>query len=130
VYELRAEAIGYRPLVARTLEASGGDVLRVPLELTMAQPPVVEVDTVRLESVTAGGIRPGGVRLGAVEIAETPHRFDDLASVVGLSTQFGPELGAQGLPGSMSPVVADGVPVHRAPHPFLQREHLADAFFP
>lgn len=129
-YEIRAEAIGFRPVVARTLELSGGDALDVPLTLGAATPPVVTVDTVALQGSTTTRLRPGGVRLDDGDINELPHRFEDLSSVVGLSTHFGPSLGSQGLPGSMTVLFADGLPVYRARHPLLREEDLANALFP
>jgi hypothetical protein len=129
-YEVRAEAIGYQPLVARTLELGGGDAARVPLSLRPATPPVVLVDTIAVEAATTNRSRPGGVRLAADDIDLLPHRFEDLSSIVGLSSHFDGSLGSQGLPGSMTLLFADGLPVYRARHPLRPEEHVPDAFFP
>jgi hypothetical protein len=79
-YELRAEALGYRPVVARTLALAGGGRAAVGLTMVQATPPVLRVDTVAV--VAAGGSRfvPGGLRLGSRELGELPHRFNELAS--------------------------------------------------
>ena len=129
-YELRAEAIGFRPLVARTLRLAGGDVLHVVLPLQPATPPVITVDTIALEAASASRTRPGGILLGSDEIDQIPHRYEDLASIVGLSTQFDETLGSQGLPGSMTVVVADGLPVYRARQTVGREERPADGFLP
>ncbi len=129
-YQIRAEAFGYQPLVARTLELAGGDAVRVPLSLRTATPPVVSVDTVAIEATASSRNRPGGLRLGGTDVNELPTRFGDLSAIVGRSSAFGPDLGSQGLPGSMSLLITDGLPVARAEHPTRRSEHLADAFFP
>lgn len=129
-YEIRAEAFGYRPVIARTLDLAGGDAVRVPLSLVAATPPVVSVDTVAIEATAAIRARAGGVRLGGADIDELPTRFGDLSTIVARAPAFGPGLGSQGLPGSMSVVMADGIPVYRAAHPTRRSEHVADAFFP
>ncbi|MDZ7781351.1 MAG: carboxypeptidase-like regulatory domain-containing protein [Gemmatimonadota bacterium] len=129
-YEIRAEAIGYAPLVARTLELAGGDVVRIPLTVQMATPPVTAIDTVAIGSTTANRTRPGGLRLAGADVDLLPYRFEDLGGIVARSSTFDDALGSQGLPSSMTVLVADGLPVYRAEHPTRRSEHLADAFFP
>ena len=129
-YEIRAEAIGYQPVIARTLGLAGGDAARVPLSLRPATPPVVLVDTIAVEASTARRSRPGAVRLTGDDIDLIPHRFEDLSSIAALSSHFDGSLGSQGLPGSMTLLFADGLPVYRARHPLRAEEHLPDAFFP
>lgn len=129
-YELRVEAIGYRPLVARTLSLSGGDDQTVELTLNPAPPPVLTVDTVALAVAAASRWRAGGVRFGDAEIGRIPHRSRDLASIVSLSTAFDESLGALGMPGDATLIVADGLPFYRAPHPTALAEPLAAPLFP
>lgn len=129
-YELRAEAVGYRPLVARTVTLTGGEGEQVSLMLTEAQPPVVSVDTVRLGEGLASRWHPGGVHFGEGDFGDLPDRFADLASVASLSTMSDRSLGSEGLPGSATVLVADGVPVYRARHPLARAEDLADPAFP
>jgi hypothetical protein len=45
-YELRAEVLGYRPLVARTVSVGAGESSAVTLRISPAAPPVLTVDTV------------------------------------------------------------------------------------
>ncbi|MEX2375103.1 MAG: carboxypeptidase-like regulatory domain-containing protein, partial [Dehalococcoidia bacterium] len=129
-YQLRAEALGYQPLVARTLDLAGGDAVTVPLMLRPATPPVMTVDTVSIETTAGTRTRAGGLRLGGTDIDELPNRFGDLGGVVARSTHFDRSLGSQGLPASMTLLFADGLPAARAPHPTRRSEHLADAMFP
>ncbi len=129
-YELRVEALGYRPLVARTLTLAGGDASSVSLTLTVEPPPVTRVDTLVLAGSTSTRFRPAGLQLGGAELSELPYRFDDLAAVTSLSTAFDGSMGSLGLPGDLSLLVADGVPFYRAPHPTARQELLPDAAFP
>ncbi len=129
-YELRAEAIGYRPVIARLLTIGAGEERSVSLSLTPSPPPVTQVDTVVLGGAASTRWRGGGVQFGGPEVDALPHRFDDLASVAALSSAFDEALGAQGLPGDMTLILADGVPFWRAPHPTARREVVPDALFP
>ena len=128
-YEIRAEALGYRPVVARPLTLGGGERGGVSLVLTAAPPPVLTVDTITLGGATTSRWRAGGTRFGAGEIEGLPHRFDDLTSVAALATSGDASLGSQGLPGTMSLVIADGVPFYRAAHPLARAEQLAGPLF-
>ena len=129
-YEIRVEAVGHRPLVARGLTIGGGETRSVSLTLTPEPPPVTRVDTISLGSSSASRVRAGTVQLGSTEVRSWPHRFGDLASVVGLSTSFDAGLGSQGLPGDMTLIVADGVPFYGAAHPAARRELLTAPLFP
>lgn len=129
-YELRVEALGYRPLLARGLTISGGETRRVDLVLSAAPPPVLTVDTITLAGAASSRWRSGGIQFGGNEINAVPHRTEDLASVVSLSTAFDESLGAQGLPGEMTLIVADGIPFYRAPHPTARSEMVSGGLFP
>jgi hypothetical protein len=128
-YEIRVEALGYRPVVARTLTLGGGERGGVPIVLAAAPPPVLTVDTLVLGGATSSRWRAGGTRFGAAEIEGVPHVFDDLTSVAALATSADAALGSQGLPGSMSLLIADGVPFYRAAHPLAPAEQLAGPLF-
>lgn len=118
-YELRVEALGYRPLVVVGLGLTAGASRNLTLPLTVDPPPVTQVDTIRAAGVQGVSGQAGMRRLGELEVQDVPHRFDDLASVVSASTQFDESLGALGLPSDQTLVVADGVPFYRAQHPTL-----------
>lgn len=129
-YELRVEAFGYRPLVARPLTLTGGEERSVALTLTAEPPPVSRVDTIALPAGSSSRTRAGAIQFAGSEINGLPHRFNDLRGLGSLSTVFGRGIGSQGLPGDMTLVVADGVPVHRAPHPTARGELLSSPLFP
>jgi hypothetical protein len=129
-YEIRVEAVGYRPLVARVLTVGGGESRNVSLTLTAEPPPVTRVDTVALGPASSSKVRSGALQLGGTEVEGLPYRFEDIGSMVGLSTSFDDALGAQGLPGEMTLIVADGVPFYRAVLPAARRELLSAPLFP
>ncbi len=129
-YVVRVEALGYRPLVARVLTVSGGERQNLSLTLTEARPPVVQVDTLMLGPASSTRWRAGAIQFGGMETEGLPYRFDDLASITALSTTFDESLGAQGLPGDFTLIVADGVPFYRAARPTGREELLPDALFP
>ena len=128
-YELRVEALGYRPLVARPLTLSAGEVRALNFTLTIEPPPVTRVDTIALPAGASSRARVGALQFGAGEIGSLPYRFNDLGGVASLSTVFDRGLGAQGLPGDMTLLLADGLPVYRAPHPTARGEILASPLF-
>lgn len=129
-YEIRAEALGYRPVVARTLSLTGGARARVDLRLEQAPPPVLTVDTVSISAAAASRFVTGGIRLDNRELDELPNRYEDVGALAALDPRFDGALGARGLPGSMSLTVVDGVPVYRTPHPVARAEMLSSAAFP
>jgi len=129
-YELRVEALGYRPLVARTLSLSGGDTRRLELTLTSDPPPVESVDTIMLSATSSSRWRGIGTRFGDGAAERIPHRWGNLGSIVALSSSFDEALGAQGLPGGTTLVVADGIPYYRAPHPMKRSEALPAPLVP
>ena len=129
-YEVRAEAIGFRPLVARTLILSGGEAARVSLALTREPPPVSSVDTVAIQANAATRVRAGAVRVGTDDLRQPTGRYEDISTATALSTRFDPSFGSEGLPGSMSVVFADGVPVYSPVRPWSADRRPADMLFP
>ncbi|MDH3206950.1 MAG: carboxypeptidase-like regulatory domain-containing protein [Gemmatimonadota bacterium] len=129
-YELRAEALGYRPVIARTLTVTGGGRASVVLPMAQAPPPVLTVDTIAIGAAGASRFVAGGLQLGARELGGLPHRYEDLTSLAVLTPGLDASLGSQGLPGAMTFRVVDGVPVYRAPHPVARAEQLSGAALP
>jgi len=128
-YELRVEALGFRPVVASPVTITGGAARNITLSLEPAPARVTTVDTTTLDAGAATLWRPGGIRLGARRIADLPDPLDDLAALGGLSSRNDAALGSEGLPGALSVVVADGVPFPRATHPALRGQALPVAGF-
>jgi hypothetical protein len=129
-YELRVEALGYRPLIARTLTLGGGEERHVDLSLTPEPPPVTAVDTVALGGGASSRFRAGALQLGEAEASGLPNRFSDLGYVAARSTTFDGSFGGRGLPGDQSLLVVDGVPFYRAAHPTARSEFLPGALIP
>lgn len=129
-YELSVEALGYRPLVAGPLTLSGGEERSLSLTLTIEPPPVTRVDTIALPAGASTRARTGGIQFGANELHTLPYRFNDLSGSAGLSTAFDRGFGSQGLPGDMTLMLVDGLPVYRAPHPTARVELLPSSLFP
>jgi len=128
-YELRAEALGFRPVVASPLQVTAGNATRFAVDMHPAPPPVETVDTVVLPSRAQGSWSRGGTRAGPARIAEIPDAFGDLGTLAALSSRSDEFLGSEGLPGELTLLVADGVPFYRATHPAMRGEALSTAIF-
>lgn len=129
IYELRIEALGYRPLVVTDIAMQAGETLDLTLPLTPASPPVLYVDT--MEAPAGGTGRPiaAARQLDGSVIADLPYRRNDVASIAALSTFFDESLGSQGLPGDMTLLFADGLPFYRAPVPATRSELVPTPLF-
>ncbi|MHC4925684.1 MAG: carboxypeptidase-like regulatory domain-containing protein, partial [Planctomycetota bacterium] len=130
-YELRVETLGFRPTVVGPIDVEAGDTRSVDVSITAATPPVVETDTLRLGG--DGGSsrwRRGGTWTKSGLMSTLPSLAEDLGAFVGLSSAADDALGAQGLPGSFSRFIADGVPFYRAAHPRMRGESLGPSVFP
>lgn len=123
-YEIRVEALGYRPLVVRGLVLLAGDERNLALTITVDPPPVERVDTLTITSNPGGRNRAEGLALGTMELRQLPYRFDDIGSMAAMETSFDGRLGSEGLPGELTVLVADGVPFYRATHPTARTESL------
>jgi hypothetical protein len=130
-YEVRAEAVGYRPVLARPLVVEGGDRGTLSLTLTAQPPPISTVDTVALGGAASSRWRNGGTRFGTdAWVGAIPRRFDDVGSVAALSSAADDALGLQGLPGGSTGLIVDGVPFYRAAHPLARADLLPDPLLP
>lgn len=129
-YEIRAEALGYRPVIARTLTLVGGARANVSLTMVQATPPVLSVDTVAIGAAAGSRFDSRGLRFGTAELHTLPHRFEEPTTVAALDPTLDASLGAQGLPGSMTLTVVDGLPVYEVPHPVARAELLGGPAFP
>jgi len=123
-YQLRIEALGFRPLLAGPIDVSGGGEHSVTLVLEQAPARVTTVDTTTLDMAGATLWRPGGGRIDARRIVDLPDPLEDLAAVGGLSPLNDASLGSEGLPGALSMVAAGGVPFPRATDPHLRGQDL------
>ncbi len=128
-YEIRVEALGYRPLVVRGLVLFAGDERSLALTITVDPPPVERIDTLTISSSSGSRNRAEGLSLGNMEMRQLPYRFDDIGALAAMESSFDERLGAEGLPGELTVLVADGVPVYRATHPNARSESLPSPLF-
>lgn len=128
-YEIRVEALGYRPLVVRGLVLFAGDERNLALTITVDPPPVERIDTLTISSSSGSRNRAEGLSLGNMEMRQLPYRFDDIGALAAMESSFDDRLGAEGLPGELTVLVVDGVPVYRAAHPNARSESLPSPLF-
>lgn len=117
-YELRVEALGYRPRVILGIDVTPGDRVRVPVDLLVEPPPVQRADTTRWGGAGGGGANVGR-RLGPAEISSLPDRARDVAALLEATSWSDPVGGLEGLPVGFTALYADGERVFRAEHPSL-----------
>jgi hypothetical protein len=129
-YELRAEAIGYRPLIGRTVALEPGTSLSVELPIRPEPPPITRADTVDLGAVTAPSRTPFGGEFGVETLSRIPDAGEDLTGIAAMASDFDEALGSEGLPGQFSLPVIDGVPFYSAAHPRSHGDGLSSPLFP
>ncbi len=128
-YELRVEALGYRPLIARTLELASGEERALEFVLTIDPPPVSAVDTVAIAAGAGRSQRAAGRDFGRFAIESLPSRSGGVGSMLSLSTSFDQALGQMGLPGESTRLFVDGVPFFPSGHPLYRSEQTSSGLF-
>jgi hypothetical protein len=117
-YELKAEQLGYKPTIVRTIRLAPGDKALVTAVLERTAPPVTVIDT--SGAVGAPISAPGTWH--AVPFFQTerlPLQGRDLTAIAPLDTRTGPGLTVDGLPASFTSLSIDGVTHGVARHPVL-----------
>ncbi len=115
-YQVRVEALGYRPLVVTGLGVSPGERANLPVRLTAEPPPLTRVDTLRYAG--AGRAAPGlGQRAEWQELSALPDRVRDVAGLLAMSSWADAQGGLEGLPGDLTTLFSDGEPFRPARHP-------------
>ncbi len=116
-YDLRVEALGYRPQLMQGIILGPGETVRLTIQLPAEPPPVTRVDTVRY-AAGGGGAWPGlGHRVTARDVDERPAVRFGLAPLVSLSSQADAWGGFQGEAPGASIIFSDGEPFRAARHP-------------
>lgn len=116
-YDVRAEQLGYRPLVVLDITVSPAAAVTLDLHLRPAEPPVTQVDSLAYvegalhASLARGSWDPGGE---LADLADPQGRVASLATLASLSSGG---LTMQGLPDRMGIVGVDGIPHPVATHP-------------
>lgn len=108
-YDVRAEALGFHPMVVRGIAVRPGSGADVPLRLRAGTPPVTVVDTM---AAPQGG--PEAQRwLEELEF-DAPADARTLREVLGVVPALDREMGALGLPSGYTTVTVQGVPFRSA----------------
>ena len=129
-YDLRAERLGYRPLVVLDVTVSPAAAVTVDLHLTPAEPPVTQVDTVAfVEGAVHASLARGTWEFGndLVDLVDPAGRVSSLAELAAVSSGG---LAVQGLPDRLSSLGVDGVPHTFASSPGVSRTDLSALGFP
>lgn len=117
-YEVLAEAPGYRPRVVRDVAVRPGEEVRIAVSLEPAEPPVTRRDTVTARQDVAVGVAGDApLRLGREMLADLPAPTRTVSDLARLASTYDMRLGVEGLPGSFTDLVVDGLPYTPARHP-------------
>ena len=129
-YDIVAEQFGYRPLRVLDVTVSPAALVALNLQLTPADPPVTQADTMTFvegalhESLARGTWDPGHE---LVDLEDAQGRLAALGAVSAVATAG---LGMEGLPDRLASVGVDGITRTAAAHPGASRTDLATLGLP
>ena len=126
-YQVRAEQIGYRPVVLRNIQVEPGTAPSVVVTLSLDSLPVARIDTVYWSGPSLASEPGASEGLPAGLLQRFPSPRYDLTSFRDFTTVAGDDWGLQGLPGAATGVVVDGLPYDVARSRWLP---LSDRFGP
>ena len=106
-YDLTAEAFGLRPLRLEEIGVRAGGTAFVQVVLSRSEDPATPVDVRRY----AGGASGGTQRFQSAELERYPVSGREIGAVARLSTISNENMETEGLPGSLSGLRIDGMPV-------------------
>ena len=111
-YELLAERFGSGPRRLRGISVRPGRRLDLAVDLVPVGAAVAGADTARYVTLSRGELGTAGGRHFAREtLRGLPEEERELSSLARLSSASGPGFAVQGLPGYLSTVMVDGIPV-------------------
>jgi len=116
VYDLRVEALGYRPMLVLGVTVTPGDQVHVPIRLVAEPPPVVNRDTVRWVASGQGSPTMGRTLQGN-QLDALPDRVRDVTSLLAVSSWADRAGGLEGLPAGYTTLFSEGEPFRPATHP-------------
>jgi hypothetical protein len=120
-YEVRAEQIGYRPVVVRDIHVEPSLRPVVTVTLKADSMPVTRIDTVSWSGPAFASEAGASYTLPRQLVQRFPTGRYDLASFGDFTTVAASDWGLEGLPGSATGVVIDGQPYDVAKSPWLPR---------
>lgn len=126
-YQLLVERLGYRPVRVLGVLVRPGAATDVSLTLTPAPPPVTHVDTVRFSAGGGGSLNEW---LPSVAVRRLPDETGEIADLAQLASRAGSDLATEGLPGSLSGFMLDGVRYRPARDPGLPAGQTDDGLAP
>jgi len=115
-YEVLVEHLGYRPVRVLRVPVRSGTSADVSVTLTAAPPPVTQLDTVHVATGAGAG---SGEWFSPVAVRLVPDQVGAITDLGRLSTISDADLATEGLPGSLSGFLSDGVLYRPARHPGL-----------
>jgi len=124
-YEIRAEAFGYRPVVLTGIVVTAGATAVLDVEVQPAQGVVQSIDSVTAVGGRGGArLGNGGLRVSADDLSAVPGLDDGVHGAAALLSTADGTFGQEGLPGSMSVVWVDGVPLRTAGNPLSRGSEI------
>ena len=120
-YDLRAERLGYRPLIVLDVSVSPAAVVTLDLRLTPADPPVSQADTMAfVEGALHASLARGTWDPGS-QLADLVDPLGRVSSVAALASVSLGGLAMEGLPDRLGWVGVDGIPRTAAASPGVAR---------
>jgi len=129
-YEVFVEDIGYQPQSVSPVPVRPGRSESVSITLRPAQLPVQNVERVPHEATTDPSRAGMAEWYGTFEVHHLPEGRREIAELGRLSPRSDADLNIEGLPGSLSGIFLDGLPVPGARHPDLPPSRLNTPTYP
>jgi len=115
-YDLRVEALGYRPLLVLAVDVNPGGHVQVPVVLVAEPPPVTRQDTI-LWAASGQATPTMGRALAGVDLDALPDRTRDGVGILAVSSWADRAGGLEGLPPGYTTLFSEGEPFRPATHP-------------
>jgi len=130
-YEVRIEALGYRPVVVTDVILGLREEVELRLSISPAPPLVTEIDIIRSGPTNTSRRATGSMQSVAGSLfSGTPRLNSDLGESARIFTSMDTSFGGNGLPGSESILFADGVPQLAVRHPSQRGAGFNHYFLP
>ncbi|HTT66631.1 MAG TPA: carboxypeptidase-like regulatory domain-containing protein [Gemmatimonadales bacterium] len=120
-YDIRAERLGYRPLIVLDVSVSPAAVVTLDLRLTPADPPVTQADTMSFVEGALHASLARGTWDPGTDLADLVDPLGRVSSVAALASATTGGLAMEGLPDRLGWVGVDGIPRTAAASPGVSR---------